>query len=184
MARADAALYTRSVLLPGGARCRVPRHVQRIDARSTHGWQLRYGKPTRFFSDSLHGGPRHALAAAVKLLRQRLREAPAPTGLQRGPGAAKRNLLPAGISGPILRRRADRRVAEAHFSVVLPRWGLKPLRRSVYIANERTWSADKYHDALDRAILLRAEAEASFQIAADGAARATARRLRPGALAR
>ncbi|MFN0182178.1 MAG: hypothetical protein ACKVQR_00015 [Aquabacterium sp.] len=181
---APPATHTRSVLLPGGARCRVPRHVQRIDVRSTHGWQLRLGQPTRFFSDSLFGGPRPALAAAVKALRQRLREQPAPTGLHRVASRGKQNGLPAGISGPILRRRADRRSHECHFSVLLPRWGAPPKRRSVYIANERTWSADKYHDALDRAILLRAEAEALCQIAADTAARATARRLRPAAVAR
>ena len=57
-----------------------------------------------------------------------------------------------GISGPILRQRPGRSVPECHFSVNLPRFGGKPLRRSVYIANQNTYSPERYTDALNAAL--------------------------------
>ena len=52
-----------------GARIRVPEHIQRIDTHSTHGWQMRYGQPTLFFSDGQGpgNGPRPALKRAIDL---------------------------------------------------------------------------------------------------------------------
>ena len=44
-------MQTRTVTIYTGARIRVPEHIQRIDTHSTHGWQMRYGQPTLFFSD-------------------------------------------------------------------------------------------------------------------------------------
>ena len=118
----------RTITLPYGARCRVPEHVQRIDSHSTHGWQLRYGTPTKFFSDLSHDnkGARGALAKAVLELRARVRKLPAPTGLQRKVSAHKQNDLPVGISGPILRQRRGSSVQECSFSVNLRRSGLSP----------------------------------------------------------
>lgn len=169
----------RTAVLPSGTRIRVPEHIQRIDTRSTHGWQLRYGKPTLFFSDSKAKGasPRASLKLAVDALRERLSTLDAPTGLQRSASASKQNDLPAGISGPILRQRPGRAAPECHFSVNLPRYGDKPLRRSVYIANQNTYSKERYQEALDTAIALRQEAEKAYQEAATAAKRRAASKL-------
>jgi hypothetical protein len=169
----------RTAVLPSGARIRVPEHIQRIDTRSTHGWQLRYGKPTQFFSDSKAkgGSPRESLRLAIAALRKRLASLPAPTGLQRAASSSKQNDLPAGISGPILRQRPGRTAAECHFSVNLPRYGDKPLRRSVYIANQNTYSKERYQEALAAAIELRQEAEAAYQKAATAAMKRAAKAL-------
>ena len=169
----------RTAILPSGARIRVPEHIQRIDTRSTHGWQLRYGKPTMFFSDSKAPGatPRASLKMAIAALRKRLTSLQAPTGLQRAASSSKQNDLPAGISGPILRQRPGRTAAECHFSVNLPRFNDKPLRRSVYIANQNTYSKQRYQEALDAAIELRKEAEVEYQKAATAAKRRAAEKL-------
>ncbi len=169
----------RTLTLPSGANIKVPEHIQRIDTRSTHGWQLRYGKPTVFFSDSKAPGgtPRAALKLAIALLRKRLSTLPAPTGLQRAASSSKQNDLPAGISGPILRQRPGRTAAECHFSVNLPRFDGKPLRRSVYIANQNTYSKQRYELALATAIELRTAAEKAYQKAATAAKRRTAEKL-------
>lgn len=161
----------RTAILPSGARIRVPEHIQRIDTRSTHGWQLRYGKPTQFFSDSKAegGSPRASLKLAIAELRERLTSLEAPTGLQRKASSSKQNDLPAGISGPILRQRSGRSSPECHFSVNLPRFGDKPLRRSVYIANQNTYSKERYEEALAAAIELRKGAEVAYQTAATAA---------------
>lgn len=172
-------MNTRTVTIHTGVRIRVPEHIQRIDTHSTHGWQMRYGQPTLFFSDGqgAGNGPRQALKRAVEALRQRIAELPAPTGLQREISPNKQNDLPVGISGPILRHRPGRSVPECHFSVNLPRFGAKPLRRSVYIANQNTYSPERYQAALDSAIQMRREAEAQYQLDATEAKRKSATKL-------
>lgn len=172
-------MNTRTVTIHTGVRIRVPEHIQRIDTHSTHGWQMRYGQPTLFFSDGQGpgNGPRQALKRAIEALRQRIAELPAPTGLQREISPNKQNDLPVGISGPILRHRPGRSVPECHFSVNLPRYGAKPLRRSVYIANQNTYSPERYQAALDSAIQMRREAEAQYQLDATEAKRKSAAKL-------
>ncbi|MEK8049735.1 hypothetical protein AACH10_05770 [Ideonella sp. DXS22W] len=172
-------MNTRTVTIHTGVRIRVPEHIQRIDTHSTHGWQMRYGQPTLFFSDGqgAGNGPRQALKRAVEALRQRIAELPAPTGLQKEISPNKQNDLPVGISGPILRHRPGRSVPECHFSVNLPRFGAKPLRRSVYIANQNTYSPERYQAALDSAIQMRREAEAQYQLDATEAKRRSAAKL-------
>ncbi len=169
----------RTLTLPSGANIKVPEHIQRIDTRSTHGWQLRYGRPTLFFSDSKAPGanPRGSLKSATDALRERLSTLEAPTGLQRAASTGKQNDLPAGISGPILRLRPGRAAPECHFSVNLPRHGEKPLRRSVYIANQNTYSKERYQAALDTAIEMRKSAEVAYQLAATDAKRRAAAKL-------
>lgn len=172
-------MQTRTVTIFSGVRIRVPEHIQRIDTHSTHGWQMRYGQPTLFFSDGQGpgNGPRPALKRAIEALRTRIAELPAPTGLQRGTSPNKQNDLPVGISGPILRQRPGRSVPECHFSVNLPRFGGKPLRRSVYIANQNTYSPQRYTEALDAALDMRRKAEEQYQIDATTAKRQAAAKL-------
>ncbi len=172
-------MRSRTVTIHTGARIRVPEHIQRIDTHSTHGWQMRYGAPSLFFSDGAGpgAGPRAALKRAMAALRERIAALPAPTGLQRDASPNKQNDLPVGISGPILRQRPGRTVPECHFSVNLPRFGAKPLRRSVYIANQNTYSPERYRHALEAAIALRRAAEAAYQEAATEAKRKSASKL-------
>ena len=106
-----------------------------------------------------------------------MRKLPAPTGLQRKVSAHKQNDLPVGISGPILRQRRGSSVQECSFSVNLPRYGDKPLRRSVYIASKNTYSQERYEAALATAIQLRKEAEEEYQKAATSAKRKAVAKL-------
>jgi hypothetical protein len=169
-------MKTRQVVIFSGKRFKVPEHIQRIDTGSTHGWQVRYG-PYKMFSDGTPDGSGAAasLEKATKELRKRIAKLPAPTGLQSRPSANKTSDLPVGISGPIVRQRKDRNVPECSFGVHLPRFGLAPLRRSVYIASANTYSAERYHEALAKAVALRQEAERKYQ---EDATRAKRKQLR------
>ncbi|CAD5374994.1 conserved hypothetical protein [Rubrivivax sp. A210] len=157
----------REVIIFSGETFQVPQCIQRIDHRATHGWQLRYGG-TRLYSDhSVDGsGAATALAAATKELLKRIAKLPAPSLLQRGPSASKTSDLPPGISGPIVRLRRGSRTRDCSLSVLIPRYGDKPLRRSIYIGTENTYTLARFHAALDRAIEMRKVAEANYEKAA------------------
>ena len=172
-------MKTREVLIYTGEQFTVPQGVQRIDSRSTHGWQLRYGG-TKLFSDHSQdgSGARRALALATKELLKRIATLPAPSRLRRTPSRKKQSDLPSGISGPIVRQRAGSRVRDCNFAVTLPRFGETPLARSVYIGTENTYTAERYAEALERAIKLREKAEAAYQRAATKARREEAKELK------
>ena len=64
-------MESRKIKIFNGMEFDVPRHVVRIDImgpKTTHGWQVRYGKPWKFFSDhSVNGtGAKQALANAIE----------------------------------------------------------------------------------------------------------------------
>jgi hypothetical protein len=49
----------------------VPRHIVRLDGKKRlHGWQVRFDKPHKFFSDYRHGSADKALDAAKAYLRR------------------------------------------------------------------------------------------------------------------
>ncbi len=168
----------RHIVLFNGERFDVPQCVQRIDHRATHGWQLRYGG-TKLFSDhsSDGSGAAAALEAATKELIKRMTALPAPTTLQASPSANKSSDLPAGISGPIVRERRGGRVRDCSLAILLPRFGKSPLRRSLYIGTEHTFTKEKFKAALKEATELRAAAEAEYHVAATKARKADARAL-------
>ena len=169
-------MKTRVVEIFTGTRIRVPEHIQRIDSYHTHGWQLRYGKSRMFSDHSSDGsGARAALKLAIDELRLRIARLPAPSGLRRAIGSNKSSKLPVGISGPIVRSRPGRNARDASFGVTLPRFGMKPTTRNVYIATENTYTIDKVKRALARAIELRRNAERAYQAAATRAKREAAR---------
>lgn len=167
----------RKVEIFTGKSFRVPEHIQRIDHESTHGWQLRYGKRTKMFSDfSADGkGARAALALAEAELLRRIDALPAPSRLRRDVSANKSTDLPVGVSGPIARQRAGRNFAEYSFGVTIPRFGAKPTNRSVYIGTESTYSEERVALALAKAIELRNKAQRAYQRAATVEKRATSR---------
>lgn len=154
----------RDVAIFNGDRYTVPQGIQRIDHRATHGWQLRYGG-TKLFSDGSQdgSGAATALEEATKELMRRIAKLPAPSKLQREPHQNKTSDLPVGISGPIVRQRAGAKVRECNFAVSLPRFGQTPRRCSIYIANENTYTIERYQAALAKAIALREKAEATYQ---------------------
>ena len=164
-----------------GKRFKVPQGIQRIDVRSTHGWQLRYGG-TKFFNDgSTDGrGATASLAAAKKELLARINRMPAPSLLQKQPNQTKGNDLPVGISGPIVRLRPNSKVRDCSFSVSVPLYGAKPRRRSVYIATENTFTQERYQAALTRALEMRKAAEVKYEKDATKAKRLGAKVLKAG----
>jgi hypothetical protein len=167
----------RKVEIFTGKTFRVPEHIQRIDHESTHGWQLRYGKRTKMFSDFTPDGKgaKAALALAEAELLKRIDALPAPSRLRRDVSANKTTDLPVGVSGPIARQRAGRNFAEYSFGVTIPRFGAKPTNRSVYIGTESTYSEERVAIALAKAIELRNKAQRAYQKAATVEKRATSR---------
>jgi hypothetical protein len=169
----------REVAIFNGDIYKVPQCVQRIDTRATHGWQLRYGG-TKLFSDhSPDGsGAADALEKATRELLKRIASLPAPSLLQRGPSQNKSNDLPVGISGPVVRQRAKSMVRDCSLSVLIPRFGQTPQRRSIYIGTENTYTVARFDAALARAVALRTAAEEAYEKAATRAKRAQARLLK------
>lgn len=171
-------MKTRDVVIFTGKRFKVPQGIQRIDHRATHGWQLRYGG-TKLFSDGSSDGS--GAAASLKLateeLLRRIAKLPAPSRLQREPSENKTTNLPVGISGPIVRLRPGAKVRECNLSVSLPRFGRVPRRSTIYIGNENTYTVQRFEQALERAIKLRADAEAAYRRDATRAKRLSAQVL-------
>jgi len=163
----------RDVVIFTGKKFTVPQGIQRIDHRATHGWQLRYGG-TKLFSDHTPDGTgaSAALEEATKELLKRIAKLPAPTRLQREPSENKTSDLPVGIFGPVVRQRSGSKIRYASLSVLVPRFGDSPLRKSVYIGNENTYTTGKYNAALAKAIEMRNKAEVAYQRATTRAKRA------------
>lgn len=170
-------MKVREVTVPSGEHFVVPQGIQRIDSKSTHGWQVRY-QGTKMFSDGPLGGARPALKQATAELLQRIATLPAPVTLQKAPCAHKGSNLPSGISGPIVRERPQSQFRSASFSVLLPRFGQTARCATVYIGSENTYSERRYRAALAKAVALRQQAEAQYQEDATQARRQEARRLR------
>ncbi|MEO5732678.1 MAG: hypothetical protein ABIN96_13935 [Rubrivivax sp.] len=169
-------MKVREVVIFSGAMFRVPQGIQRIDHRSTHGWQLRYAG-TRLFSDHTPdgSGAAAALAKATTELLRRIATLPAPSRLQQAPSQNKPSQLPPGISGPVVRLRSGGRVRDCSLTVLIPHFGAKPVRRTVYIGTENTYTPERYEAALKRAIEMRKVAERVYADAATRVKRAEAR---------
>jgi hypothetical protein len=165
-------MKVRDVTIFSGQQFAVPQGIQRIDHRATHGWQLRYGG-TKLFSDhSPDGsGAKASLAAATTELLKRIARLPAPTRLQRSPSENKSSDLPVGIFGPVVRQRPGSDVRYASLSVLVPRFGDVPLRKSVYIGSENTYTPERYNAALAKAVDMRSRAERAYQRATTRAKR-------------
>jgi hypothetical protein len=163
----------RDVVIFTGKRFKVPPGIQRLDHQATHGWQLRYGG-TKFFADQSQNGAgaEESLARATQELLKRIARLPAPNKLQDSPSASKTTDLPVGVFGPVTRVRKGSTVPDYSFSVLLPRFGESPQRRSIYIATENTYTREREAEALAKAIQLRLEAEKAYRSAATRAKRA------------
>jgi hypothetical protein len=172
-------MKVRHITIFSGEQFDVPQGVQRIDHRATHGWQLRYAG-TKLFSDhsSDGSGAAASLQRATKELLRRIAALPAPSLLQRGPSINKRSGLPPGITGPVVRRRASSSTRDCSLMVLIPRYGDKPQRRTIYIGTENTYTIERYEKALARALEMRQAAEMAYEKATTRAKRAAARELK------
>jgi hypothetical protein len=166
----------RQVTIPSGQTFQVPQGVQRIDSKSTHGWQVRH-QGSKFFSDGQYGDPKPSLVNAMHELLARITSVPTPSTLNQRPSANKTTDLPPGISGPIVRERAGRPMI-AELSVLLPRFGRKAEHKKIYIGSENTYTADKYREALAKSIDIRTQAIDRYERAAAKAWRASVADLR------
>lgn len=151
----------REVTLASGQSFQVPQGIQRIDSKSTHGWQVRC-QGTKLFSDGESADAQLSLAKATRELAARISAMPAPSGLKQGPSANKTSDLPAGISGPIVRQRAGR-APSAVLSVLLPRFGMSAEVKTVHIGSENTYSVEKYLTALAKSTEMRAAAVKRYE---------------------
>lgn len=169
-------MKVRAVVIFSGQAFQVPQGIQRIDHRSTHGWQLRYGG-TKLFSDHTTdgSGAAEALELATRELLRRIASLPAPSRLQQRPSQNKSSQLPPGISGPVVRLRRGGGVRDCSLTVLIPRFGQAPRRCTIYIGTENTYSDARYEAALARAIAMRNEAEVAYAAASTRAKRAEAR---------
>jgi hypothetical protein len=169
----------RHVKIYSGQEFTIPQGIQRIDTRSTHGWQVRY-QGTKFFSDGPPAdgsGAKKSLDNAMRELARRMETMPPPVVLKRGPSAHKNNDLPPGISGPIEQRR-ENKVPTAVLSVLLPRYGQSPRVKSIYIGSIRTYTKTRLREAIKRAVALRAEALTQYEADAVKSKRKQAREMR------
>ena len=166
----------RQVTLSNGQTFEVPQGVQRIESKSTHGWQVRY-QGSKFFSDGPHGGPQESLTKAIRELLARITTMPAPAALSRVPNANKTSDLPSGISGPIVRERPGRALI-AELSVLLPRFGQRAQYKNIYIASQNTYTEDKYREALAKGMAMRTAAVERYELDAAKARKASVAHLR------
>lgn len=158
---------------------KVPSHIVRLDHEATHGWQVRYGKPWKMFSDHTNdgSGARRSLAEAIDELAKRVKRLPAPTGLRTAVSVNKTSGLPVGISGPKLRQREGKGTAYCEFQVTFPVVGSKSKNTHVYIGTQNTVTKEKVEAALAKAIALRNKHVKKYQQASNQAIRLRAAAL-------
>lgn len=166
----------RNVTLPWGQVFSVPEHINRLDSRKTHGWQIRYGKSTKessFPDGTADGsGAAESLSKAVAAYLERVRKIEAPTGLRQVNSTFKTSDLPTGVSGPAERIRKGKKIREYYFQVSFPRFGDKSANRSIYIGTENTISQERIDAAQKKAVQIRIDAENLYQRAITKSVRA------------
>jgi len=165
-------MKTRKITLADGATFTVPQGIQRLDSRSTRGWQVRY-QGTKYFADG-QDGPKKSLGLATRELLQRIASMPAPVALRRAPSPRKTSSLPVGISGPIVINKAGSDRQSAVLSVLVPRFGQPNLVREFHIGTPATYTKARYREALAKAVQLRTESLAKYEVAATRARRKAA----------
>lgn len=168
-------MKTREVTLATGERFTVPQGVQRLDSKSTHGWQVRY-QGTKYFADGTDG-PRKSFDRATRELFRRVAALPAPVPLKRIASPHKTSNLPVGVSGPIVLTKADNRQS-AVLSVVVPRFGQPSEIREIHIGTPSTYTKARFRSALGKAVALREESMARYEHQATLAKRKAATALK------
>jgi hypothetical protein len=166
----------RKITLPTGRAFSVPQGIQRIDSKSTHGWQVRL-QGTKLFSDGESADAQQSLVKAIKELLVRTAAMPATVPTKTSPSAHKTSDLPSGISGPIVRARPGKPLT-AELSVLLPRLGHRHQVKSIYIGSQNTYTVAKYLAALEKGLEMRRAALERYELEAQKAHQQTIKALR------
>ncbi len=169
-------MKTREVTLASGEKFTVPQGVQRLDSKTTKGWQVRY-HGTKYFPDG-DAGPKRSFDAASRELMKRIASMPAPVVLKRLPSPKKGSNLPPGISGPILESRRGAKTQAAVLSVLLPQFGGTNAVRKVHIGTQTTYSHARFEAALAKAMSMRQLSIAKYEADATKARRRAAQALK------
>jgi len=169
-------MKTREVTLAAGETFTVPQGIQRLDSKTTRGWQVRY-QGTKYFADG-QDEPKKSLELATRELLKRIASLPAPVALRRTPSPRKKSGLPVGISGPILVNKAGGERQAAVLSVLMPRFGQTNQVREIHIGTPATYTPARYRAALAQAVQLRSESQAKYEAAATRARRKAAVELK------
>lgn len=169
-------MKTREVTLADGETFTVPQGIQRLDSKTTRGWQVRY-QGTKYFADGQEG-PKKSLDLATKELLKRIASLPAPVALKRAPSPRKKSALPVGISGPILINKPGSERQAAVLSVLVPRFGQPNQVREIHIGTPATYTPARYRAAVAKAVQLRSESLAKYEAAATKARRKAASEMK------
>ena len=175
-------MKTREVTLASGESFTVPQGIQRLDSKTTRGWQVRY-QGTKNFADGQEG-PKKSLDLATRELLRRIARYPAPAGLKRTTSPRKTSALPVGISGPIVINKAGSERQSAVLSVLVPRFGQPNQVREIHIGTPATYSKARYREALAKAVQLRQESQEKYEAAATRARRKDATEMRRSLVSR
>jgi hypothetical protein len=169
-------MKTREIILASGEKFTVPQGVQRLDSKTTKGWQVRY-QGTKYFPDG-DVGPKKSLEAASRELMKRIASMPAPVALKRVPSPRKGSNLPPGISGPILESRRGAKSQAAVLSVLLPRFRATNFVKKVHIGTPSTYSQARFEAALAKAMNMRQVSLAKYEADATKARRREAQAMK------
>ena len=172
-------MKTREITLASGEMFTVPQGIQRLDSKTTKGWQVRY-QGTKYFPDA-EVGPQKSFQAASRELMKRIASLPAPVTLKREPSPKKGSNLPPGISGPILENRGKSKTQAAVLSVLLPRFGTTNLVKKVHIGTPTTYTQARFEAALAKAMRMRQVSVAKYEVEATRARRRAAIALKKAA---
>ena len=152
----------RIVSIPGWATLfKCPRHIVRIDKNvpgfaGTHGWQVRYTKPSVFFSDdSVEAGrksPLHSLADASEYLAA-VYNGPKTVRTRSKCLSSKKNLIQEVGLRLISRMHKGRNVMEHYIEVTSLQNDHTPDR--VYVGTDNTLTEARLQAALEKARQLR-----------------------------
>lgn len=69
--------------VPGVGQVMVPRHIVRIDTGNTHGWQVRFEQPSKFFADPLRMARGAAALSSLESAKAHLKAIWKPVGKSR-----------------------------------------------------------------------------------------------------
>ena len=158
-------LEYREVAVKNNGVFRVSPYLVRIDIdeigyAGTHGWQVRYQRPWKLFSDSKFKTPKRALSEAQAFLTQQkghglYRRA----NLKKVSHHNKKNSLPVGIT----------KKSEKHwngtirfFQVRIPLGFRKHTTKKVYIGTDNTITAKRIKQSLQKAIEIRKKAVMNY----------------------
>jgi hypothetical protein len=139
----------------------VPRHIVRIDIdkpglAGTHGWQVRFGRPWRFFSDakrSRRRSPHRSLEDAINHLAI-IYTIPAPR-VRATPTARRANIVKEAGIRLVERKKQGRNVVELYVKAMSPKRGTLP--RRFYVGTAATVSEERMNAAIVKARQARAD---------------------------